>query len=277
MKVIKVLTVETSENDHAAAHKASAVSSARLRLIDNTSSHSQPLHSVGLCVNDKHIIEITAETASKDVYFAVKYYRRVSPSAQERGSSFKLPLYPFELLERLTCQKRLQVERINVAKAAIFSVAACHNEELVVNNAGRVESASARANVIFVEFDFSPPFVLEVEDPEVVQIGESFSSKDDQIRVGQLGHMVCAFPRGSFVLLWNNFSPHFCFPVEDADSIETLLVGSSSPEDNDLVGVGVVVDGAVGAKRGALTSGGDLLPGFLSGVVGPEVVHVIGV
>jgi hypothetical protein len=81
--------------------------------------------------------------------------------------------------------------------------------------------------------------------------------------------MVCTFPGGSFVLLGNNFSPDFGFPVEDTDSIETLLVGSSSSEDNDLIGVGVVVDGAVGAERGTLSGGGDLLPGFLGGVVGP--------
>ena len=277
MKVIEVLSVESSENNHATTHKASAVSSARLRLVDDSSSHSQSLHGVSFGVDDEHIVEVAAETASKDVYFSIKDDRRVAPPAQERRGSFKFPLHPFEFLVRFTGQEGLQVEGIDISKAAILSMAACHNKELVIDDARRMEPASTGADLIFVELDFSPPFVLEVEDPEIIQIGESFSSEDDQVGIGQLGHMVCAFPGRGFVLLGNDLSPDFRFPVEHADSIETLLVGASSSEDDDLVGVGVVVDGAVGAERGALSGGDDLLPCFLGGVVGPEVVHVVGV
>jgi hypothetical protein len=80
---------------------------------------------------------------------------------------------------RLTCQEGPQVEGIDIAKATIFSMAACHNEELVVNDAGRVESASTGVDCIFIKLDFSPPFVLEVEHPEIVQIGESLTSEYD--------------------------------------------------------------------------------------------------
>lgn len=57
--------------------------------------------------------------------------------------------------------------------------------------------------------------------------------------------MVGAFPGRGLVFFWDDLSPDFGFPVEDADCIETLFVGASSSEDDDLVGRWVVVDGAV--------------------------------
>jgi len=89
--------------------------------------------------------------------------------------------------------------------------------------------------------------------------------------------VISTLPRRNFILLRNDFSPNFSFPVQDADSIETLLVGSTSSENNDLVGGRIIVDGTIGAKRRTLSGGVDLLPGLLSGMVCPEIVHVIGV
>ena len=89
--------------------------------------------------------------------------------------------------------------------------------------------------------------------------------------------MVGSFPRSSLVFFGGDFSPYFGFPVENADGIESLFAGSSSSEDDDLVGGGIIVDGAVGAMGGSLSGGVDFGPGFVGGVVGPEIVHVVGV
>ena len=156
-------------------------------------------------------------------------------------------------------------------------MASGYNEELVIDNAGRVESTSTGSNCILIDNDLSPPFALEVENPEIVQISQPFATKNHHVRVCQLSNVIGAFPRGSFVLLGNYLSPYFGFPVEDTDSIESLFIGSSSTEDDDLVSGRVIVDGAVRTKRRSLSSGDDLLPGLLSGMISPEVVHVVGV
>ena len=71
--------------------------------------------------------------------------------------------------------------------------------------------------------------------------------------------------------------PYFSFPIEDADGVESLFVGSSPSEDDDFVGCCVVVHGAIGSMRGLLSGGDDFFPGFIGGMVGPEIIHVIGV
>jgi len=75
VKIVEVLAVKSSENDHAAANKACAMSSARFGLIGDASSHPHTFHSVGFCINDEYIVQITAETTSKDINFAIEDYR----------------------------------------------------------------------------------------------------------------------------------------------------------------------------------------------------------
>ena len=89
--------------------------------------------------------------------------------------------------------------------------------------------------------------------------------------------MVCSFPRSRFVLFWFDFSPHFSFPVKNVDGIEPLFIVSSSSKDDYLFCLGVVADGAVRSRSRALSCGFEFCPLFLSRVVGPEIVHVIGV
>ena len=89
--------------------------------------------------------------------------------------------------------------------------------------------------------------------------------------------MVSPFPRRTFVFLRDYLSPLLSGPVKDGYSIESLFIGSSSPEDNDLIGLGVVVNSAVGTMRGFLAMSDDLCPLLIGGMVGPKIVHVIGV
>ena len=56
-----------------------------------------------------------------------------------------------------------------------------------------------------------------------------------------------------------------------------MLVGTSPSEYYHLIGAGVVGEGAVGAVGGTGAGGVNLGPDLLGGMVGPEVVHVVGV
>lgn len=89
--------------------------------------------------------------------------------------------------------------------------------------------------------------------------------------------MVSPFPRRTLVFLWDDFSPLLGCPVEDGDGVESLFIGSSSSKDDDLIGLGVVVNSAVGTMRGFLAMSDDLCPFLVGGMVSPKIVHVIGV
>ncbi len=156
-------------------------------------------------------------------------------------------------------------------------MASSNNEELVVDHAGGVEAACTGTDHISFELDFSPTKSLEVEDPEVIQIGHTFSSEDGEVRILKFCGMIGAFPGSGLVLLGVDLDPLLSLPVEDVDRVEALFVGSSSSEDHDLVTMRVIVHGAVGAVRRFFASGLDFFPFKGVGVVGPEVVHVVGV
>jgi hypothetical protein len=72
--------------------------------------------------------------------------------------------------------------------------------------------------------------------------------------------MVGPFPRSSLVFLGVDLNPLLGAPIENIDGVESLFVGSSSSEDDDLVVQGIVVHGAVGAVGGLVAGGLDFLP-----------------
>ena len=128
---------------------------------------------------------------------------------------------------------------------------------------------------IFIEFDLCPTFTSEVKYPEIIHICQTFSSEYYQIRVAELGNMVSSLPRSSFVFFRCNLSPNFCVPIKNADWVETLLVWSSSSKNYNLVGGRIVVDGTVRSVSWFLSCSVDFFPDSLSGMIGPEVIHVI--
>lgn len=66
-------------------------------------------------------------------------------------------------------------------------------------------------------------------------------------------------------------------PVEDVDSVKTLLVCSASSKDYETIIFFVVVHRAVGAVRRNVAFGLNLSPFHCDSVEGPKVVHVVGI
>lgn len=87
--------------------------------------------------------------------------------------------------------------------------------------------------------------------------------------------MVGALPRCRLVASGSEFCPYFGGPVEDADIVKSLLVGPAPTEYDDRVGRRVKTEGTVRPMRRFRSSGGYFSPYALSGVIGPEVVHVV--
>lgn len=89
--------------------------------------------------------------------------------------------------------------------------------------------------------------------------------------------MVGTLPRCRLIASGSKFCPYFGCPVEDADSVKSLFVGSTSTEDHNRVGCWVKAEGTVWPVRRFGASGGYFSPNALGGMIGPEVVHVIRV
>ena len=89
--------------------------------------------------------------------------------------------------------------------------------------------------------------------------------------------MISSFPGGCFVFFRNNLSPLLGGPVEHRDSVESLLVGSSTSKNYNLIGLRVVVKSAVGSMRRTFSMSVNLIPSFVGSVICPEVIHIVGV
>lgn len=89
--------------------------------------------------------------------------------------------------------------------------------------------------------------------------------------------MVGPLPRGYFILFWIDFHPFFTLPIQNADGVETLFIGTSSSEDDNLVVFFIVIHRTVGSLGGNIACGFDLSPFHCYGIEGPKVVHVVGV
>ena len=89
--------------------------------------------------------------------------------------------------------------------------------------------------------------------------------------------MISSFPGRCFVFFRGNLSPLFGGPVEHRDSVESLLVGSSTSKNNNLIGLRVVVKSAVGSMRRTFSVSVDLCPSFFGSMISPEVIHIVGV
>jgi len=156
-------------------------------------------------------------------------------------------------------------------------MASRHDKDLVIDHAGGVKPSRTWAHRILVEFDLSPTYSLEVEYPKVIEVCHALSTKDGEIGVLEFCGMVGAFPGCRLILFGIDLDPLLGGPVEDVDGIKSLFVGSSSSEYYDLVAMRVVVHGAVGAVGGFVAGGLHFFPAEGVGVVGPEVIHVVGI
>ncbi len=89
--------------------------------------------------------------------------------------------------------------------------------------------------------------------------------------------MVSPFPWSYLILLWSNFNPFHGGPVQNTDRIETLLIGPSASEDDDLVIFLIVVHRTVGSLCWNIAFSFDLSPFHCYRVECPYVAHVVRV
>lgn len=89
--------------------------------------------------------------------------------------------------------------------------------------------------------------------------------------------MVRTCPGSSLILFGIDFYPLFRLPVENVNSVKTLLVCPSSTEDDEAIVFLVIVHRAVGAVGGDVSLGLDFSPFHGNGVKSPDVVHVVGI
>lgn len=122
----------------------------------------------------------------------------MAPSGQE-CISLSGTFLPLQALDAACLQQVGEVNGVDVVEAPVFGVAASDDKKLVADGAGRVETPRAGPRGIFFYWNFSPCRSFKVVNPEVVEIGHTFSSEDSQIRVEQLGSMVGPLPRGCFI------------------------------------------------------------------------------
>ena len=190
-------------------------------------------------------------------------------------------VHPWQTFDFFAFDQRSQIDWVNIAQTTIFSVAPSNYVELVSNYCRRMESSCAGSWTVFINWNFSPAEGQEIENPQIVHISHSFSSVDNEIRVGELCCMVGSFPRGWFVLWVKrkntfgvNFDPLFGDPVEHVNCIESLLIGSSASKNDNSIIFRVIAHGAIRSLRWNVSSCFDFGPFHGGGVERPHIIHV---
>ena len=158
----------------------------------------------------------------------------MAPSGQE-GRVLEFFLFPLKQVRFSSFYEWGEVHGENVTETAIFAVTSGEDKKLVTDFNRRVEPSGAGFRLVLRSFDFCPAESFEIEDPEVVHVCNAFAPENDQKREDEFCNVVGSFPGRGLVLLGSDLDPVFGCPVEDADRIETLLVGTSSSENHDLV------------------------------------------
>lgn len=200
----------------------------------------------------------------------------MSPAGQ-KWWTFEFSLNPSQFFSWACLKEGSEIERVHIAETTVLPMASRHDEELVIDHARRMKPSCTRPHGISVEFDLSPSESLKVKYPKVIEVCHALSAKDSEIGVLEFCGMVGAFPGCSLILFGIYLYPLLGGPVEDVDRVESLFVGSASSEHYDLVAMRVIVHGAVRAMWGFVAGGYHFFPAEGVGVVGPEVVHIVGV
>lgn len=199
------------------------------------------------------------------------------PPSRKEGRPLQFSLSPSQLLHGSCLEQRSQVDGVDIAETPVLAVASSNHEDLVIDHARRMEPPCTWSNSLLLKLDLSPAQGLEVKDPEIIEIRDSFSSEDSEVRKLEFCDMIGPFPRRCLVFFGVDLDPLLGAPIKHIDGVEPLFVGSSSPEDDDLIADGVIVHGAIRAMRGSIASGLNLLPLHSDRVIRPKIVHVIGI
>lgn len=105
---------------------------------------------------------------------------------REEGTPLRFYLLPLQLLGPAGGDQRAEVDFPDVAEASVLAVASCDHVEVVVQEDRGVKPPGAGTRFVPGSGDLGPFAGLEVEDPEVVEIGDAFASEDDEVGVKYL-------------------------------------------------------------------------------------------
>lgn len=138
-----------------------------------------------------------------------------------------------------------------------------------------MEATGRWASSVEWNFDFVPSFELEIEKPEVVEIGEILSSKNSEIVIDDFSHMICALPGFVFMIEGFKFGPLFGLPVEGINGVDTFFSLGSSSKENEAISFGIEIEGGIGPGFWDVSRGIVVLPFESQGAKSPEIVHVV--
>ena len=99
---------------------------------------------------------------------------------------------------------------------------------------------------IIGDLDLSPTESQKVKDPQVVHISNAFTSKNDKIRIDELGYVISPFPRSYLIFLGRDFNPFHGTPIQNTNGVKTLFIGPTTSKNDNLIIFLIVVHGAVG-------------------------------
>ena len=188
IQVVVVFVVEPAEHDHAASDEAGRGLPPRRG--QTLVADFECLDCFLFGVKDHHVIQIAAEPASENVDLPLENRRGVPPPQDGRV----FPFLPAQVLDAVVLDQGSQVDRVDVADAAILGMAARDDEELVLDYARRMKPPATRPSGSFGDGHFPPFARLQVEDPKVVQVGDGFASEHHEVGVDQLSRVVGPLP-----------------------------------------------------------------------------------
>ena len=132
---------------------------------------------------------------------------------------------------------------MEVIETVVLSMASTKNIDLVVYEAGGVESPGA--GEVSFGFQFGPGEGVDVIGPYIANIVGVLSPHDKQVGEFEFCGVVGALPGRGLVLEGAELDPVVVAEVEDADGVESLLIGSASSKEKKLIVDVIVAESAI--------------------------------
>ena len=159
MQIIVVLVVEATKHDEATSHKTCCWFPSWYR--HTFSLNFQCSDILHFRIKNDDIIEIVAESTTKDVDFTIINWWCMSPSQ----NAWIFPSFPCMSFNFPPLDEIREINRVDIADTPIFGVTASNNKKLISNHTRRMKSSATRLNSFLINLNFLPFFGFEVEDP----------------------------------------------------------------------------------------------------------------
>lgn len=182
------------------------------------------------------------------------------PPSREKSIIFHFSLNPLKSLQWSSFKKFGKVNRIDIAKTSVLCIATSNHKELISYLYRRMKASWWRFYSILFDYHFLPSHRDEIEDPEIIEVCDSFPSEDNKVGIEELSSVISPFPRSRLIGFRVYLHPLLGLPIKYIYGIEPLLIRSSASEDNDSIIISIIAHGAIGAMRGDIASRVYLFP-----------------